>query len=251
MRNKTTIMGIENIDMQRIPDHVAIIMDGNGRWAKQRGEKRLVGHQHGVDAVRRTVEGCIDLGIKYLTVYAFSMENWARPKEEVDGLMELMVQAIIAEIENLQDKDVKLAVIGDISKLPEKARKTLENSIEKTSDNKGLCFVLALNYGSRWEILEATKQIAQDVKEGNIEIEDINDDMFSAKLNTSGIPDPDLLIRTSGESRLSNFLLWQLAYTEFNFIDKFWPDFQKEDLYLAIFNYQKRERRFGKTSEQL
>lgn len=244
-------MGLENIDMNKVPEHLAIIMDGNGRWAKQRGEKRIVGHQHGVDALRRTVEGCIDLGIKYLTVYAFSMENWARPKDEVEGLMDLMVKAIINEIENLQDKDVRLVVIGDINKLPDNARKTLKDSIEKTSSNKGLCFVLALNYGSRWEILEATKKIAQDFESGLIKKEDINENFFSSKLNTNGIPDPELLIRTSGESRLSNFLLWQLAYTEFNFIDKFWPDFQKEDLYLAIFNYQKRERRFGKISEQL
>jgi undecaprenyl diphosphate synthase len=244
-------LGVEDVKMKRVPQHVAVIMDGNGRWAKQRGEKRLVGHQHGVDAVRRTVEACIDAGVKYLTVYAFSMENWARPKEEVDGLMELMVEAITAEIANLQEQDVRMAVIGDMNKMPLKVRKKLQESIDNTSSNKGLCFVLALNYGSRWEMLEATKSLAQQVKDGALAIDDIDEELFANNLNTSGIPDPDLLIRTSGESRLSNFLLWQLAYTEFYFIDKFWPDFQKEDLYLAIYNYQKRERRFGKTSEQL
>jgi len=244
-------LGIEDIDIQKVPQHVAIIMDGNGRWAKQRGERRLVGHQHGVDALRLTVEACIKVNVKYLTVYAFSMENWARPKDEVDGLMDLMVDAITAEIANLQEQDVRLSVIGDISKLPEKTRNTLQESIDNTSSNKGLCFVLALNYGARWEMLQATKQIAQGVKDGKWSVDDINDELFSSCLNTNGIPDPELLIRTSGESRLSNFLLWQSAYTEFYFIDKFWPDFKKEDLYLAIYNYQNRERRFGKTSEQI
>jgi undecaprenyl diphosphate synthase len=244
-------LGINKIDLQRVPKHIAIIMDGNGRWAKARGEKRIVGHQHGVDALRTAVEASIDTGVQFLTVYAFSMENWARPKEEVDGLMELMVEAITAEIENLQEQDVRLAVIGDMSKLPLKVRYKLQESIDNTSSNKGLCFVLALNYSSRWEMLEATKVIAQKVKENIIEIDDINEDIFASCLNTNNIPDPELLIRTSGESRLSNFLLWQVAYTEFYFIDKFWPDFKKEDLYLAIYNYQKRERRFGKTSEQL
>ncbi|MGB5989026.1 MAG: isoprenyl transferase [Marinifilaceae bacterium] len=244
-------LGINKIDLQRVPKHIAIIMDGNGRWAKARGEKRIVGHQHGVDALRTAVEASIDTGVQFLTVYAFSMENWARPKEEVDGLMELMVEAITAEIENLQEQDVRLAVIGDMSKLPLKVRNKLQESIDNTSENKGLCFVLALNYSSRWEILEATKILAQKVKENIIEIDDINEDIFASCLNTNNIPDPELLIRTSGESRLSNFLLWQVAYTEFYFIDKFWPDFKKEDLYLAIYNYQKRERRFGKTSEQL
>lgn len=244
-------LGLESVNLERVPQHVAIIMDGNGRWAKERGQKRIVGHQHGVDAVRRTVEACINAGVKYLTLYAFSMENWARPKEEVDGLMELMVEAITAEIANLQEQDVRMAVIGDMSKMPLKVRNKLQETLDKTSSNKGLCFVLALNYGSRWEMIEATKSIAKRVKDGSLEIEDIDEELFSSNLNTNGIPDPDLLIRTSGESRLSNFLLWQLAYTEFYFIDKFWPDFQKEDLYLAIYNYQKRERRFGKTSEQL
>lgn len=239
------------VNYSKVPSHIAIIMDGNGRWAKARGEHRIVGHQEGVEALKRTVEACVELGVKYLTVYAFSQENWSRPQEEVNGLMELMVDAITAEMGSLQEQNIRLMAIGDIGGLPLKVQAKLNSAIEETAGNTALSFVLALNYGSRWEMLNATKQISQGVKNGDICIEDINEELFSSKLTTKDIPEPELLVRTSGESRLSNFLLWQIAYTEFYFIEKFWPDFQKEDLYLAVCNFQKRERRFGKTSEQL
>lgn len=241
----------DNLDLQKVPSHIAIIMDGNGRWAKARGEHRFVGHQHGVMAVKRTVKTCVDLGIKYLTLYAFSTENWNRPQEEVDALMELMVEAILSEVDSLDEQNIRLMAIGDLNKLPEKVRNMLQKAMDKTASNSRMNLVLALSYSSRWEIINAVKQISEKVKLGDIDIEDVNEDIFSSYLTTKDIPEPELLIRTSGECRLSNFLLWQLAYTEFYFIEKFWPDFKKEDLYLAIYNFQHRERRFGKTSEQL
>lgn len=241
----------ENLDLNKVPSHVAIIMDGNGRWANARGEHRLVGHQNGVMSVRRSVEACVELGIKYLTLYAFSTENWNRPKEEVDALMELMVEAIVGEVDALMEQNIRLMAIGDLNMLPEKVRTMLQEAIEKTSANTRLSLVLALSYSSRWEIVDAVKKIGQEIKNGKLDIDEINESLFTSFLTTKEIPDPELLIRTSGECRLSNFLLWQMAYTEFYFIDKFWPDFQKEDLYLAVSNFQNRERRFGKTSEQL
>lgn len=235
-----------------MPQHVAIIMDGNGRWAKSRGLDRVFGHKKGVDAVKEIVEASGEAGLKYLTLYTFSIENWNRPKEEVDALMELMVDAIVRETDDLIRQQVRVNVIGNIRDLPEKVRQKLDGLIRRTADNTGVTLVLALSYGARWEIVEAARQIARDYSDGKIrDINNISDEMFSGYLTTAGIPDPDLLIRTSGECRLSNFLLWQSAYTEFYFIDKFWPDFGKDDLYLAIRNFQRRERRFGMTGEQI
>ena len=242
---------LEKIDSSRLPQHVAIIMDGNGRWAKARGQERYVGHQEGVVAVRKVVEAASDLGIKYLTMYTFSTENWNRPIEEVHALMSLMVAAIKRETPDLMKNNVRLEAIGDLSRLPEDARRTLQECIDETSVNSGTTVILALSYSSRWEITQAVKQIAEEVKSGKMSIEQISEDTVSAHLTTKHIPDPDLLIRTGGEQRLSNFLLWQLSYAEFYFTDTFWPDFRKEELYGAILYYQQRERRFGKTSEQL
>ena len=244
---------IEEIKHKRnVPDHVAIIMDGNGRWAKSRGLERWQGHKEGVDTVKRVVEASGEIGLKYLTLYTFSIENWNRPKEEISMLMGLMVDAILAETDNLMKQQVRVMAIGNLSDLPEAVYRKLKNLIALTSENTGVTLVLALSYGARWELLEAAKHLAKYYKSGKIsDLESINDEKFASYLTTTGIPDPDLLIRTSGECRLSNFLLWQLAYTELYFIDKFWPDFEKEDLYLAIRNFQKRERRFGKTGEQL
>lgn len=240
------------MDVENIPEHVAIIMDGNGRWAKSRGLERWEGHKKGVDAVRTVMEAAGEIGVKYLTLYAFSIENWNRPKEEVDVLMGLMMDAILAETDNLMEKHVRVKAIGNLRDLPENVYQKLNGLIAKTASNKGLTVVLALSYGARWEILTAAKRIVGDVMSGKIkDVETFTDVDFSAYLTTAEIPDPDLMIRTSGECRLSNFLLWQLAYTELYFLDKFWPDFEKEDLYLAIRNFQKRERRFGLTGEQL
>ncbi len=241
----------EKLDLNKVPSHIAVIMDGNGRWANARGEHRFVGHQHGVMAVKRTLEACAEIGVKYLTLYAFSTENWNRPKDEVDALMELMVEAIVDEVDSLTEQGVRLLAIGNLEMLPRKVRNMLQTAIDRTSFNTRISLVLALSYSSRWEIVDAAKKIGQSIKNGNLEIDDIDDNLFTSFLTTKGIPDPELLIRTSGEYRLSNFLLWQMAYTEFYFMDKFWPDFQKEDLYLAVSNFQNRERRFGKTSEQL
>lgn len=242
---------MEKIDSSRLPQHVAIIMDGNGRWAKARGQERYVGHQEGVVSVRKVVEAASDLGIKYLTMYTFSTENWNRPEEEVHALMSLMVAAIKRETPDLMKNNVRLDAIGDLSRLPEDARRTLQECIDETSVNSGTTVILALSYSSRWEITQAVKQIAEEVKSGTMSMEQISEDTVSAHLTTKHIPDPDLLIRTGGEQRLSNFLLWQLSYAEFYFTDTFWPDFRKEELYGAILYYQQRERRFGKTSEQL
>ena len=237
---------------EKMPRHVAIIMDGNGRWAKERGLERVYGHQKGVETVRRIVEAAGEIGLEYLTLYTFSIENWNRPKAEIDALMGLMVDAIIRETPDLMEKHVKVLVIGNVADLPETVRQKLEELEAKTAANDGVKLVLALSYGARWEITEAARRIAEACRSGKIgDIDEITESLFATYLTTAGIPDPDLLIRTSGECRLSNFLLWQCAYTEFYFIDKFWPDFEKDDLYLAIRNFQLRERRFGMTGEQL
>lgn len=235
----------------RVPRHVAIIMDGNGRWAAQYGNERTFGHEHGVEAVRSVVEGAGEIGVKYLTLYAFSTENWARPKEEVDALMGLLVQAISDETDQLLKSNVRLQVIGDVKSLPEHVQEKLAWSIDKLKSSSGLTLVLALSYSSKWEIVEAVKRIAEQVKLGKLEPSEINYDMMDCFLNTSEMPDPELLIRTSGECRISNFLLWQIAYSELYFTPKLWPDYRKEDLFEAIFDFQNRERRFGKTSQQL
>lgn len=241
----------DHINMQRLPRHIAIIMDGNGRWAKEKGQDRLYGHFHGVESVRDIVEGCAELGIEYLTLYAFSTENWERPKYEVTGLMELLVETIRKETETLNRNNIRMHVIGDMNMLPEYARKELSESLEMTSHNTGLNLVMALSYSSRWELMEAVKNIATDVKEGKLEVDAISQDTLQHYLCTSAFPDPELMVRTSGEYRISNFLLYQLAYAELYFTDVRWPDFRKENLYEAILDYQKRERRFGKTSDQL
>jgi undecaprenyl diphosphate synthase len=235
----------------RIPKHVAIIMDGNGRWAAQFGNERTFGHEHGVEAVRSVVEGAGEIGVEYLTLYAFSTENWSRPKEEVDALMGLLVQAISEETDQLLKSNVRLQVIGDVKSLPKHVQEKLAWSIDKLKQSNGLTLVLALSYSSKWEIVEAVKRIAEQVKLGKLEPSDINYDMMDCFLNTSEMPDPELLIRTSGECRISNFLLWQIAYSELYFTSKLWPDYRKEDLFEAIFDFQNRERRFGKTSQQL
>lgn len=234
-----------------IPEHIAVIMDGNGRWAKEKGKARIFGHKNALTAVRETIERSAEVGVKYLTLYAFSSENWNRPKLEVAALMELLVSTIKKEIKSLNKNKIRLLAIGDITALPVKGQRELALAIESTKDNDRMTLVLALSYGSRAEIIKAVKDIASDVKNGEISEEDIDEDTFGGYLATKSIPDPDLLIRTSGESRISNFLLWQIAYSELLFVDKFWPDFRKEDLDLAIANYQNRERRFGKTSEQI
>ncbi|MBO5086532.1 MAG: isoprenyl transferase [Paludibacteraceae bacterium] len=241
----------DKIDMTRIPQHIAIIMDGNGRWAKQHGKERLFGHYNGVESVRVVVETSVRLGVKYLTLYTFSTENWNRPKAEVDGLMELLVENIVKETPTFHKNNIRFTTIGDNSLLPEKALRKLEECIADTASNTGMTLVLALSYSSRWEITDAMRRIATKVKNGELNVEDINDEVVAENLTTAGIPDPELLIRTSGELRLSNYLLWQLAYTELYFTDTLWPDFREESLYQAIVDYQKRERRFGKTSEQL
>ena len=241
----------ERIDGDRLPKHIAIIMDGNGRWAKKQGKLRVFGHEQGVIPVRETTEAAAELGVKYITLYAFSKENWNRPKYEVDALMSLLVKTINKEVKTLQKNDIRLQAIGDISSLPIKTRDQLQKAIDDTADNKQMTLVLALSYGSRWEIMEACKKIANQVKNNDISSDEINEELFSSMLNTSDIPDPELLIRTSGELRISNFLLWQIAYSELYFTEKLWPEFRKEDLYEAIIDYQNRERRFGKTSEQI
>jgi undecaprenyl diphosphate synthase len=242
---------LEQIDMNRLPQHVAIIMDGNGRWAKEKGKLRAFGHQSGVLSVRDVVEGAVKAGIPYITLYAFSTENWNRPKLEVYALMELLVSTINRETKNLMQNGVKLNAIGDLQSLPGKCYRQLQDTIEETSVNTSCTLTLALSYSSRWEITQAARLLAMDVKEGRLNPEDINEEAFAGRLTTSGIPDPELLIRTSGEYRISNYLLWQLAYSELYFTSKLWPDFRREDLYEAVIDFQKRERRFGKTSEQL
>jgi undecaprenyl diphosphate synthase len=226
-------------------------MDGNGRWAKQQGEERLFGHSVGVESVREALNGCKKLGVKYLTLYTFSTENWNRPKEEIDGLMNLLVQTIANEVDELNENGIRLLTIGDDDGLPESCQDELREAKEKTSKNTEFNLILALNYSSRWEIKKSIQFIAESYKEGIINLSDINDELISNSLTTANYPDPELLIRTSGEHRISNFLLWQIAYSELYFTDVLWPDFKEADLYQAVLAYQKRERRFGKTSEQL
>ncbi|MFT5600157.1 MAG: undecaprenyl diphosphate synthase [Flavobacteriales bacterium] len=241
----------EQINKDNIPRHVAIIMDGNGRWAKQQGEHRVFGHTKGVESVREALSAAGDIGVEFLTLYAFSTENWNRPKEEVDALMDLLVRTIFAEVDSLNENGVRLEVIGDIASLPESCHEALYSTIKQTKVNKKITLVLALSYSSRWEITEAMNKIAIDLVQKNIDANEINEALISSYLNTANYPDPELLIRTSGECRISNFLLWQLAYTELYFTETLWPDFRKEHFYEALYDYQQRERRFGKTSAQL
>ncbi|MFZ2794720.1 MAG: isoprenyl transferase [Prolixibacteraceae bacterium] len=241
----------EKLNIDKLPKHVAVIMDGNGRWAARHGSTRSFGHEQGIEAVRSTVEGAGEIGISYLTLFAFSTENWARPQEEVDALMNLLVYAIEQETENLLRNNVHVMVIGDTAKLPGQVREKLLNCIDRLKNNTGLTVVLALSYSSKWEIVEAVKKIASDALNHKISPDDINIGLFEKYLSTTGIPDPEHLIRTSGEYRISNFLLWQIAYSELYFTEKLWPDFRKEDLFEAIADFQNRERRFGLTSEQI
>ncbi len=237
--------------MDHIPQHIAIIMDGNGRWAQQRHMPRIVGHQRGVDVVRQVVEECCSLGVRHLTLYAFSSENWGRPADEVAALMGLLAKYLTSELKSLLSNRIRLNVIGEIGKLPDNIRRTLDKTIERTRENDSMTLTLALSYGSRDEILRACRAIASKVEDGSMRSEDIVEDLFTGELDTAGIPDPDLLIRTSGEMRISNFLLWQTAYTELYFTDVFWPDFSRKELQKALEEYGRRQRRFGLTAEQL
>lgn len=241
----------EQIDRSRLPLHIAVIMDGNGRWAREKGEDRLYGHYHGVESVRAVVEGCAELSIKYLTLYAFSTENWDRPEDEVSGLMELLVSTIRKEAEGLNKNNIRLHIIGDKRMLPPMARQELTEALELTKNNTGLNLIMAVSYSGRWDITNAVKNIAQQAKNGSIQPEEITHDLMKQHLSTANFPDPELMIRTSGEYRISNFLLYELAYAELYFTDVRWPDFRKNNLHEAILDYQNRERRFGKTSEQL
>ncbi|GAB1444585.1 MAG: isoprenyl transferase [Cyclobacteriaceae bacterium] len=239
----------QDINPNNLPRHIAVIMDGNGRWAKRKGAARIFGHRNAIQAVKDVTEGCGELGIKYLTLYAFSTENWGRPKEEVDGLMELLVNTLKKEINSLHENQVRLKTIGDIGHLPRACQDNLQEAIVATKDNPGLTLILALSYSGRWEIVEAIKAIANDVKNGKVDVNAIGEELISGYMKTKGIPDPELLIRTSGEMRVSNFLLWQIAYTELFITKTLWPDFRREDLYEAICAYQTRDRRFGKVIE--
>ncbi|HTI57835.1 isoprenyl transferase [Mucilaginibacter sp.] len=241
----------DQIDFSRLPQHIAIIMDGNGRWAKGKGKLRVFGHRNGVVSVRDVVEASAELGIKYITLYTFSSENWNRPKLEVSAIMELMVATINKEIDNFMRNNIRLNAIGELEMLPAKCHKELLSAMNKTAGNTGLTLTLALSYSSRREIAHAAANIARKVQQGELSLDDINEDTFGNNLYTSEMPDPELLIRTSGEYRISNYLLWQIAYAELYFTSKLWPDFRREDLYEAIIDYQKRERRFGMISEQL
>ncbi len=241
----------EQIDIKRLPKHIAIIMDGNGRWAKERGRLRVFGHENGVAAVRNTAEAAAEIGIKFVSLYAFSTENWNRPKSEVDALMNLLVKTINKETETLNKNKIRLQAIGDLKSLKPATYKELQKAIENTAHNNHMTLSLALSYSSRWEISNAIKQISEEVKSGQLETSAINEEIISQHLTTNFMPDPELLIRTSGEQRISNFMLWQIAYSELYFCPKYWPDFGKEDFYKAIVDYQSRERRFGKTSEQI
>lgn len=242
---------IDKIDREHLPHHIAIIMDGNGRWAEEKGQDRLYGHFHGVESVRNIVEGSAELGIQYLTLYAFSTENWDRPQQEVEGLMSLLVDTIRKEVPTLNKNNIRLHVIGDLNMLPVFAQNELKEALEMTSHNTGLNLIMALSYSSRWELVNAVKNIGLDVKAGKIEPETINHETLQQYLSTSQFPDPELMIRTSGEYRISNFLLYQLAYAELYFTNTRWPDFRKENLYEAIIDFQGRERRFGKTGQQI
>lgn len=241
----------EKIDMGKLPKHIAIIMDGNGRWAKKKGAMRIFGHSNAITSVREASEAAAELGVGYLTLYAFSTENWSRPQDEVKGLMELLVNTIAKETPTLMKNNIKLNTIGNYKELPSSCQKSLFEAIETTSKNTGLVLTLALSYSGRWEIVEATKKIIEEVTKGNISVNSLNEELFSSYLSTYPFPDPELMIRTSGELRISNFLIWQLAYTELYITDVLWPDFRREHFYEAILEYQKRERRFGKTSEQV
>lgn len=242
---------IDNIDHTRLPAHVAIIMDGNGRWAKNRGLGRGEGHKEGIGSIRRVVEAASKIAVPYLTLYAFSTENWSRPSDEVNGLMDLMVYAIANETDGLKKNNVRIRSIGDMNRLPNHARAALQTCIDETKNGTGLTLVLALSYSSKWELADATRRISGDVLRGVLREDDITEDTLGSYLTTYDIPDPDLLVRTGGEQRISNFLLWQCAYAEFYFTKTFWPDFGEEDFYKAILDYQTRERRYGKTSEQV
>jgi undecaprenyl diphosphate synthase len=241
----------EKIDSARLPSHIAIIMDGNGRWAKKKGKLRVFGHEQGVKAVRATVEAAAALGLNYLTLFAFSTENWRRPKFEVDALMHLLIRSLNKEVDNLHKNNIRLHAIGNFETLPVEAAKDLDKAILKTAGNTGLNLIIALSYSARWEIMNAVQRIVKKATDGEIQPDQINDDLFSQHLCTADFPDPELLIRTSGEMRISNFLLWQIAYAELYFTSVLWPDFTEEHLYEAIYDFQNRERRFGKTSEQL
>lgn len=239
------------IDISRIPQHVAIIMDGNGRWAQQRGEARVNGHHHGVESVRKIATAAAELGIKYLTLYAFSTENWKRPQYEVDALMDILVHTLSEELETLMKNNIRLRAIGDVSGLTTSCYNQLQQTMNQTSGNNKMDLVLALNYSGRWEIIEAAKQAANEIAAGRLTVDQISSEIINSLLSTKGMPDPELLIRTGGENRVSNFLLWQIAYAELYFTNIFWPDFREKDLYEAIIDYQKRERRFGMISEQI
>jgi len=241
----------EKLNPRNLPRHVAVIMDGNGRWAKKKGAQRIFGHQSAIKSVKDITEGCADLGIEYLTLYAFSTENWNRPKLEVDGLMRLLVSSLRKEVKTLKENNVYLTAIGDLENLPRVCQRELQEAMESTKQNSKMRLTLALSYSGRWELLNAFRKLALDVKNGTLEVADIDEAMVSSNLETKDIPDPELLIRTSGEMRISNFLLWQIAYTELFITDVLWPDFRKEHLYQALLAYQSRERRFGKISEQV
>ncbi|RQP19118.1 MAG: isoprenyl transferase [Parapedobacter sp.] len=241
----------EIIDRARLPQHIAVIMDGNGRWAKEQGKLRVFGHKNGVTAVRDTVEGAVEIGVKYLTLYAFSTENWNRPKLEVSALMELLVNTINKETKTLMDNGVRLNAIGDLGKLPSRCHKQLSEAIKKTAENQQCTLTLALSYSARWEIVQAARKLAIEVQQGRLHPDEIDENRFAQSLETHDMPDPELMIRTSGEQRISNYLLWQLAYAELYFTDKMWPEFRRADLFEAILAYQRRERRFGLTSEQV
>ncbi|GMQ26475.1 isoprenyl transferase [Algoriphagus sp. oki45] len=241
----------EQLDLTNIPRHIAIIMDGNGRWAKKKGAMRIFGHRHAIHAVKDAIEGADDLGVKYLTLFSFSTENWSRPQDEVRALMELLVKTIIDEISLMMKNNIRLEAIGDIHSLPKSAYNKLMEAKEQTSRNTGLTVILALSYSGQWELTQAVRRIAQKISTGELKPEEITQETVASNLDTAGIPDPELMIRTSGEYRISNFLLWQLAYTELYFTPVLWPDFRMEHLYAAVKDYQKRERRFGKTGEQV
>ena len=242
---------LKEINTGNLPSHIAVIMDGNGRWARQRGLDRVFGHQKGVDAVRNVIEASAELGIKYLTLYAFSTENWGRPDEEVSALMGIMIQSLNKETDTLIKNNIRMLTIGDVKRLSGDVKMRLDDTLSLTSGCTGLSLIIALSYSSRWEIAEAARKLAADIKNGIVDIDSIDERKFESYLSTTGIPDPDLMIRTSGEMRISNFLLWQMAYTELYITEKLWPDFGKDDFFEAIIEYQRRERRFGKTSEQV
>ncbi len=245
------VVSYPSINPERIPKHVAIIMDGNGRWAKQQGHMRIFGHKHGVNAVRNTLEFAAEIGIEYVTLYAFSTENWSRPEREINALMQLLVDTIEKELPNLMKNNIRLKTIGNIHQLPARCARQLKETEEATANNNRTTLILALSYSGRWDIIEAVKKIATSAKNGDINIEDISEETLNKALNTAAYPNPDLLIRTSGEMRISNFLLWEIAYSEIHFTSVLWPDFRKEHFLQAVMDYQSRERRFGKTSEQL